>query len=85
MATNDLKSILDKELEAFNAKHRRIRGTINYKYPPIAAACKADCGLADESVPRRDNANHRCVLAIGHAGAHQWSWECGGHGVKAFR
>lgn len=64
---------IDRDVERYNAKHRRIRGSLDYKYPPITAACKSECGLGDESVPRRDGSGHRCVLAIGHAGGHEWS------------
>ena len=31
----------DPEIEGYNAKHRRIRGSLEFKYPPITAACKS--------------------------------------------
>lgn len=70
---------IDYEIQGYNAKHRRLRGgSLDYKYPPMVAACKTECGLGDESVPRRDGKGHRCVLAIGHSGEHEWSSECRG-------
>lgn len=57
-----------------NDKHSCIRGSLAYKYPAPEAACRHSCGQEDDKGD--DLRHHRCVLAVGHEGSHQWSWEC---------
>lgn len=57
----------------YNAKHVRLRGSERLKYPLMSQACKVECGHGDDK--RHD---HRCVLAVGHEGTHEWSSECRG-------
>lgn len=65
----------DMDDESINAKHLRIRGTLDYKYPPPESACKSGCGAGDDKLNKKTS-DHRCVLAIGHEGDCMWSWEC---------
>lgn len=68
--------ISERDILGYNKKHEQIRGTLDMKYPVMTSACKFECGLGDDRGSR--DRNHRCVLAIGHTGEHEWSSECRG-------
>ena len=68
--------ISERDLLSYNKKHARIRGSDVLKYPLLGSACKTECGLGDDKSSR--DRSHRCVLAMGHAGEHEWSSECRG-------
>lgn len=68
---------------AINAKHRKIRGSSELKYPAFdSERCHVNCGLMDlrNIVATRvedRRRNHRCFLFLGHEGDCEFSSECG--------
>lgn len=80
--------LTDSELESFNKKHKRIRGTHELKYPPKESRCRSECGRQDyrlEIRGREQIRHHPCFLAINHEEDCEFSSECMGHPHKAVR
>ena len=68
------------ESEAYNKKHKRIRGTLDLKYPPRVSRCKSTCGYWHYNVEVRgkpEQRQHPCFLVIDHAGPCEFTSECG--------
>lgn len=63
--------------EEINAKHIRLRGSLDLKYPRREASCRHECGVDDyPKHPDKPPVQHRCFLAIGHKGPCEFSSEC---------
>lgn len=70
---------IDPEVERYAAKHRRLRGTDQLRYPPNAHRCRLRCGLDDMRDGEGDKqrvASHQCFLGT-HEGRCEFSSECG--------
>lgn len=70
---------LDPEIEGYNKKHRRVRGSLQLKYPPKESRCLKTCGTLHYQVDTRKGKEYRehpCFLAIGHEGLCEFSSEC---------
>lgn len=71
------------EIKSFNAKHKRLRGSNDLKYPPRESSCKNECGIPEHDVSMNREGKemmrrqHRCFLAAGHEGACEFSSACG--------
>jgi hypothetical protein len=73
------EKLTDKEIEGYNAKHKRIRGSLALKYPPKESRCGGECGRLDYRVEirgREQVKHHPCVLAESHKGECEFSSEC---------
>lgn len=71
--------LTDQEMEGYMAKHKRIRGSYELKYPPRAFRCERKCGRLHCEVEGQRGiilTEHPCFLAIGHRGECQFSSEC---------
>lgn len=75
--------------ESINAKHKRIRGSHDLKYPANDSRCRQTCGhrhdLTKNSLGLERLQEHRCFLAVGHEETYcQFSSECGEMRVRRF-
>jgi hypothetical protein len=77
------EKLTDDELEGYNVKHKRIRGSSRLKYPPNESRCLQRCGIeAHDTWTHRFtgkvfSTEHRCFLSLGHEGPCEFSSECG--------
>lgn len=58
------------------AKHRRLRGSDDLRYPPNTHRCRLHCGLEDMRDGGRVR-SHSCFLRLGHKEPCEYSSECG--------
>lgn len=73
--------MIEMDEETINKKHKRIRGSDEFKYPPNASRCKQTCGIAHDWVRdmegREHPRQHRCFLSLDHEGFCEFSSACG--------
>jgi hypothetical protein len=65
--------------EEITAKHKRIRGTHELKYPGKESRCKGGCGRYHYVVITsrgERTTEHPCFLAIDHSGPCEFTSEC---------
>lgn len=66
--------------ERITAKHFRIRGSHELKYPPNESRCRNSCGHYHDviTLPKGDRVvPHRCFLGLSHTGFCEFSSACG--------
>lgn len=74
MESEEVGGMTDEEI---NAKHIRLRGSLDLKYPRREASCRNECGVDDYPKHKdRPPVQHRCFLTIGHKGSCEFSSEC---------
>lgn len=75
--TPDYAGLTYSQIEA---KHLRLRGTTDLRYPPNQHRCRLRCGLddmRDGEGERQRISSHCCFLRSNHDGPCEWSSECG--------
>lgn len=73
------EQLSNSEIQGYNEKHKRIRGSLELKYPPKESCCRKGCGYQHYKVEIRgktETRQHPCFLAIGHEGPCEFSSEC---------
>lgn len=74
-----MSETLDPEIEGYNRKHKRIRGTHALKYPPRESRCQKGCGslhCAVETRKGKEYREHPCFLEVDHKRKCEFSSEC---------
>lgn len=74
--------MIEMDDESITAKHKRIRGSHDLKYPANNSRCRQTCGhrhdLTKNSLGLERLQEHRCFLAGGHEEVYcKFSSECG--------